>query len=754
MGNGTEPGSAIERPATEALGTTFPLTDHTFEAFGFAEPISRALTQREYTTPTPIQVQGLPPQLEGRDIMALAETGSGKTAAFLLPILQRYAANPAELAWKQVGALILAPTRELALQIEAEVASLARNMNIRRAVVLGGVSKGPQINALKRGVHILVATPGRLLDHVNMRSCDLSGVQTLVLDEADRMFDMGFIRDIKKIASMIPHKRRTAMFSATMPAEIRGLAKELLTEPVFIDLQPKTMVVDRIDQKVMIVRTPEKQSRLHTILADPACTRVIVFTRTKRGADRVTERLAMAGIGAIAIHGNKAQNARQRALADFTQGHVRVLVATDIAARGIDVSVVSHVINFELPMDSETYIHRIGRTARKGLSGIAISLCDPSERPEIKAIERLIKQTIEVIGDVGGEVLPVPEKRPHHAHDKPRREGAHRRGPDARSPAGEGHRKGGFRKPEGETRDSFRKEARPEPGDRGEVGDRGPGRAPARSVEALSFEPRSDVVSSFDPINTARSPDRAPRPDFKRAEFKAPVAKRPDSKRYEDRRPEGPREGPREGRADGDRKFQSRGPRAHVDRNGDRNGDRPERRAGERAPYNVRNEAPRPERSSSERPGPDRSSNDRPRANFKRRDDDQRPFTPRPERSHAGPRQDGPRADGPRNEGKRFDRPQRSAGASTGNSEHRRPDGPRSERSNTERSHSGKPHAADRPHHASKPSGDRGADRGGERKGSGQQDWNGQRPPKFLKQREGNRDGAPRGSRPNNKPAA
>ncbi len=766
MGHGTEPGSAIERPATEALGTTFPLTDHTFEAFGFAEPISRGLKQCDYTIPTPIQVQGLPPQLQGRDLMALAETGSGKTAAFLLPILQRIAANPAELAWKQVGALILAPTRELALQIDAEAASLSRNMNIRRAVVLGGVSKGPQINALKRGVHILVATPGRLLDHCNMRSCDLSGVQTLVLDEADRMFDMGFIRDIKKIASMIPHKRRTAMFSATMPSEIKGLAKELLNEPVFVDLQPKSMVVDRIDQKVMIVRTPEKQSRLHTILADPACTRVIVFTRTKRGADRVTERLAMAGIGAIAIHGNKAQNARQRALADFTQGHVRVLVATDIAARGIDVSDVSHVINFELPMDSETYVHRIGRTARKGLSGIAISLCDPSERPEIKAIERLMKQTIEVIGDVGGEVLPVPEKRPHHAHDAPRREGAHRKGPSARSPAGEGHRKGGVRKPEGETRDSFRKEARP---DRGERGDRGPGRAPdratdrapARSFEPRSFEPRSEAVGSFDPINAVRSPDRAPRPDFKRAEFKAPDAKRPDSKRYEDRRPEGPREGAREGRGDGDRKFQSRGPRAHGDRNGDRNGDRPERRAGERAPYSVRNEAPRPDRSSSERRG-----QDRPRSNFKRRDDDQRPFTPRPEGSHssshagshAGPRKEGPRSESPRKEGKRFERPKRSADAGPvagpGHSEHRHPDGPRSERSHSERSNSGKPHAADRPHHASKPSGDRGSDRGGERKGGGQQDWNGQRPPKFLKQREGNRDGAPRSGRPNAKPAA
>ena len=262
--------------------------------------------------------------------------------------------------------LILAPTRELAIQIDQEVASLSRNMNIRRAVVLGGVSKGPQINALKRGVHVLVATPGRLLDHVNMRSCDLSGVQTLVIDEADRMFDMGFIRDIKKIVSLIPMKRRTALFSATMPTEIRKFAYDILQDPYRVDLSTKTMVVDRIDQKVMIVRSAEKQSRLHTILKDEACSRVIVFTRTKRGADRVAERLAMAGIGAVAFHGNKAQNARQRALNDFTLGHVRVLVATDIAARGIDVSNVTHVVNFDMPLDPETYIHRVGRTARKG----------------------------------------------------------------------------------------------------------------------------------------------------------------------------------------------------------------------------------------------------------------------------------------------------------------------------------------------------------------------------------------------------
>ena len=420
------------------------MTIQTFEAFGFAEPLSRALTQCGYKTPTPIQVQALPPQLEGRDLLGMAETGSGKTATFLLPILQKIAANPVELGWKQVSTLILAPTRELAIQIDQEVASLSRNMNIRRAVVLGGVSKGPQINALKRGVHVLVATPGRLLDHVNMRSCDLSGVQTLVIDEADRMFDMGFIRDIKKIVSLIPMKRRTALFSATMPTEIKKFAYDILQDPYRVDLSTKTMVVDRIDQKVMIVRTPEKQSRLHTILADAACERVIVFTRTKRGADRVAERLAMANISSSAFHGNKAQNARQRALNDFMSGHVRVLVATDIAARGIDVSNITHVVNFDMPVDPETYVHRVGRTARKGNSGIAISLCDPSERKEILAIERLMKQKIEVIGDVGGETLPLPERRSHQTHNAPRREGAPRNGR-----GGEGHRGGGRPKQDG-----------------------------------------------------------------------------------------------------------------------------------------------------------------------------------------------------------------------------------------------------------------------------------------------------------------
>ena len=455
-----------------------PLTHDTFEAFGFAEPLSRALTQCGYATPTPIQAQALQPQLDGRDLLALAETGSGKTAAFLLPLLQDFALNPVTPNTREVLALVLAPTRELALQIDQEVASLSRNMHeIRRTVVLGGVSKGPQINALKRGVHVLVATPGRLLDLVDERFADLRPVRTFVLDEADRMFDMGFIRDVKKIASLLSHKRRTAMFSATMPTEIRSLAHDLLNDPYRVDLSPKQVVVDRIDQKLMIVRANEKQSRLHTLLQDDAWSRVIVFTRTKRGADRVASRLGMAGFGAAAIHGNKAQNARQRALKDFSAGHVRVLVATDIAARGIDVSDVSHVVNFDMPVEPETYVHRIGRTARRGTTGVAVSLCDPSEKGEIYAIERLMKQPIEVIDDVGGETLPPLERQPR-SEERERNGGR----------AGRGERRearGGRDRPRGEGRGDRRTE-------RNDRRDRNDAHAEAPVVELLS-EGRSDV---------------------------------------------------------------------------------------------------------------------------------------------------------------------------------------------------------------------------------------------------------------------
>jgi ATP-dependent RNA helicase RhlE len=553
------------------------LTSPTFETFGFAEPLARALTQVGYTTPTPIQVQALPPQLEGRDLLGLAETGSGKTATFVLPLLQAIAANPVELGWKQVHTLILAPTRELAVQIDLEVASLARNMNIRRAVILGGVSKGPQINALKRGVHVCVATPGRLLDHVNMRSCDLSGVHTLVLDEADRMFDMGFIRDIKKIVSLIPMKRRTALFSATMPPEIRKFAYEILQDPFRVDLSTKTMVVDRIDQKVMVVRSAEKQSRLHTILADPACERVIVFTRTKRGADRVAERLGMAGINSAAFHGNKAQNARQRALNDFMAGsHTRVLVATDIAARGIDVN--GRHARRQLRHAARSGNLRPSRRphcAQAAPLACAISLCDPVENAlKSSAIER-------------------PDEADDRSHRRCRR----------RTPADAG------KAPAPRTRCAApRRRARKGPprGDRKPFGDRAPrdagradsDRAPRRSfdrhddapraprtVEAGGFNPaaelhRPDTDRPADRPARSERPARGDRPErafdkpreFKPREFKprdgAPREDRPraDKPRFDKPREGGRSERPRsEGfkvdapRGEG-RSFESRGP--------------------------------------------------------------------------------------------------------------------------------------------------------------------------------------------------
>jgi len=720
------------------------LTSPTFETFGFAEPLARALTQVGYITPTPIQVQAMPPQLEGRDLLGLAETGSGKTATFVLPLLQDIAKNPTELGWKQVHTLILAPTRELAVQIDQEVASLARNMNIRRAVILGGVSKGPQINALKRGVHVCVATPGRLLDHVNMRSCDLSGVHTLVLDEADRMFDMGFIRDINKIVSLIPMKRRTALFSATMPPEIKKFAYDILQDPFRVDLSTKTMVVDRIDQKVMIVRSSEKQSRLHTILADEACERVIVFTRTKRGADRVAERLGMAAINSAAFHGNKAQNARQRALNDFMAGHTRVLVATDIAARGIDVNNITHVINFDMPLDPETYVHRVGRTARKGTSGIAISLCDPSEKSEIKAIEKLMKQTIEVIGDVGGEHVPMPEKRPHHSHDAPRREGAHRKGPS--QPRSRMPRDGG-------RFDEQRRDVHAGRGSDRRSADRYDDARAPRTVEAGGFNPAAELhrPDSDRPARTDR-PARADRPargerpersfdsprEFKPRDFKprdgghreGPAregAHREGANREGGNRERGfrPRDGERNERprsdghrADGPRgdgrPFEARGPKPEWKRDGDKSRNDGPRHDGPRTDgprhERPRFDGPRPERSAdrSERPARSErphSESREPRPEWKRDGDAPRNNAHR----HDGPRSDKPRHEGGRHEGARHEGP--------------RNDGPRADKR-----HNGTHNGKSRNDGASHRSGGKPA---------GERNWDGQKPPKFLGQRGG-----------------
>jgi len=394
------------RPAQKdsVLNTPVPVTDTqnisgNFADLGLAEPLLRALQAAGYTTPTPIQAQAIPALLQGRDMLGLAQTGTGKTAAFTLPILHHLAAEKAHLAPKSARVLILAPTRELAVQIGESVKTYGRNLRLRHTVILGGVSQGPQVRALSRGVDILIATPGRLMDLLNQRHVRLDKVSHLVLDEADRMLDMGFIRDVRKIVAALPGRRQSLLFSATMPPEVAKLAAELLHNPERVEVTPQKVTVERIAQSVYHVATPDKRPLLENLLQDPALSRVIVFTRTKHRANRVAEQLEKAGIPADAIHGNKSQNARQRALEAFRRGRARVLVATDIAARGIDVSGVTHVINYELPNEPESYVHRIGRTARAGNDGAAISFCDVSERAYLRDIERLTRQRLDVIGE-------------------------------------------------------------------------------------------------------------------------------------------------------------------------------------------------------------------------------------------------------------------------------------------------------------------------------------------------------------------
>jgi ATP-dependent RNA helicase RhlE len=365
------------------------LTNVSFADLGISEALRRALHAENYLTPTPIQERAIPLLLDGKDILGIAQTGTGKTAAFLLPILQQLAATRTTAAPRTARALILAPTRELAAQIGERARAYGHHLGLRHTVVFGGVGFGPQVSALARGVDVLIATPGRLLDLIARGRLRLDSVTHLVLDEADRMLDMGFVRDVRKIVAMMPKARQSLLFSATMPPEIARLAAELLRSPVRVEVSPPTRTAERIDQRVFMVEAGAKRAFLANLLADPALARVIVFTRTKHGADRVAEHLARAGIAADAIHGNKSQGQRERALARFRAGNARVLVATDIAARGIDVTDITHVVNYEIPNIPESYVHRIGRTARAGAAGIAISLCDPSERAFLRDIEKL-----------------------------------------------------------------------------------------------------------------------------------------------------------------------------------------------------------------------------------------------------------------------------------------------------------------------------------------------------------------------------
>jgi ATP-dependent RNA helicase RhlE len=365
-----------------------------FSGLGLAAPIARALAEENYTTPTPIQSQAIPPVISGRDLVGIAQTGTGKTAAFALPILNHLATKRSGLTKKSARILVLSPTRELSGQIADSFKTYGRHLKLSTTLAIGGVNIGRQIKALANGVDILVATPGRLLDLVNSRAIRLDRIEVFVLDEADRMLDMGFIGDIRKIAKMLPEQRQTLFFSATMPNEIEHLVSQFLKEPVRVAVTPVAKTADKVEQRVILIEKNGKTGLLVEVLKGEPIDRALVFTRTKHGADKVVKSLHNAGIAADAIHGNKSQNQRERALGTFRSGKVRVLVATDIAARGIDVDGVSHVINFDLPNIPESYVHRIGRTARAGAEGIAISFVANDERAFLRDIERLTKISI------------------------------------------------------------------------------------------------------------------------------------------------------------------------------------------------------------------------------------------------------------------------------------------------------------------------------------------------------------------------
>lgn len=377
----------------------------TFVELGLIEPICHAVSAEGYEVATPIQEQSIPTVLEGRDVLGVAQTGTGKTAAFALPILQRLAADRRRPQPKGMRALILAPTRELAQQIGKCFATYGVHLRMKRTVITGGVGMQPQIQSLQAGCDIVVATPGRILDLAMRGHARLDSVETFVLDEADRMLDMGFIHDVKKIAALLPAQRLTLLFSATMPPAVSSLAASLLKDHVRVEVTPQATTVERIEQRVMFVAKDKKRDLLLDILGAGNVTRAIVFARTKHGANRLAEQLVRSGVKAEAIHGNKSQGARQRALADFHSGRVTTLVATDIAARGIDVDGISHVINYDLPNEPESYVHRIGRTARAGADGIALSFCDADEIAYLKAIEKVIRQ-------------PVPADESHRFHSE------------------------------------------------------------------------------------------------------------------------------------------------------------------------------------------------------------------------------------------------------------------------------------------------------------------------------------------------
>ncbi|HEX8232918.1 MAG TPA: DEAD/DEAH box helicase [Caulobacteraceae bacterium] len=438
-----------------------------FIDLGLAKPLLSALTREGYVTPTPIQAQAIPSVMAGKDLLGIAQTGTGKTAAFALPILHRLAADKRAAPRRGCRVLVLSPTRELATQIAESFKTYGNGMGMTVAVVFGGAKYGPQIHALAGGIDILVATPGRLIDHLQEKMANLSETEILVLDEADQMLDLGFLQPIRKIVSHLPKQRQNLFFSATMPGEIGKLAAELLREPVKVSVTPQATTVDKVEQSLIFVEGARKRAMLAELFAEPKVKRAIVFTRTKRGADRVAKYLEGAGVAAAAIHGDKSQGQRERALAAFKRGEARALVATDIAARGIDVDDVTHVVNFELPQVPEAYVHRIGRTARAGAGGAAISLCADDERNLLRDIQKLTRQTIPsfdrrncrelgAVAAMDAKLAPASETRPERpaqpqrAPGKPKGQPHRRRRGQRPSNAAGAHKRGGA--PAGENR--------------------------------------------------------------------------------------------------------------------------------------------------------------------------------------------------------------------------------------------------------------------------------------------------------------
>ncbi len=582
------------------------MSEVSFADLGLSEPLLRALHGAKYTTPTPIQARTIPALLQGRDVLGIAQTGTGKTAAFALPVLQLLAASGERAQPKSPRALVLAPTRELAVQIARSFDTYGRGLGLRLCTVVGGLGYARQIETLARGVDILVATPGRLLDLVERGNVKLGQVTFFVLDEADRMFDMGFIRDVRRIASLVSKNRQTLLFSATMPNDIAKLSSEILKNPERVEIAAHGRPIEKIEQRVYYVNASSKRQLLSHLLSDAALERVIVFTRTKRGANRVAEALEDRGVRSEAIHGNKSQNARQQALDNFSRGKARVLVATDLASRGIDVVGVTHVINYELPADAESYVHRIGRTARAGASGIAVSFCDSSERGQLRSIEKLTRQPIAVVATPANEDMPV---MPPVARSREERDPRDERGRDER-PRGRG------------------------PG--------GPGGRP----RSFGDRPRSFGGGHGDRPN---GPSRGPRPHGDRPHGDRPHGDRPQGDRpwtqgdFRDRpqqsadRPHGDRPQGDRPRSFGDRpNGPPRGDRPHGDRpHGDRpQGDRP-RSFGDRP-----NGPPRGDRPHGDRPNDDRPQSDRPQSD-----------RPQGDRPNGPPRGDRPHGDRPRSNG-------------------------------------------------------------------------------------------------------